>query len=469
MKRKDILQAQKALTNADGAYRRNPLSPGIWIGTRTALLAVLFAASCLAQFDGGGGPSILSRGGARPGQSGGKPITFNFYAGIGASYSTGSLPIDVGDGNIQSVDLVGGSVNAGLTGSHVWKRSALGLDYRGNYRRYNRRSLAYADGSEQAIDLQYNNQITRRVMLNITVVGGTSNIANGGFVTPTTILDPSLIGVPTNNIFDSRLYYVQTSVGVVYRKNSRLSFSFTGDGFTVKRAAKGLVGVQGYRAGAQAIYQMSRRDQVAIGYNFTHFEYPRAFGASDLHGVNLSYSRRLAPGLQFNAGAGLYRVETLGAEQITLRPEIAEILGQSTGYQAVYRINYVPQYTAGITYGRGRSTFNAGATAGVTPGNGVYLTSRAESIGGGYSYSGFRKVSFSLNATASQYSSVFQTLEKFRAYNAGFTVGYTLTRHLSASFQVDARSFNVGGRNRFGEFVSIGLFWSPTEIPIPSW
>ncbi len=466
MKRKDILQANNALLFATRGRLQIRLPAAFGIVLKTAFFSAVFAASCLAQFDGGG-PSILSRGGARPGQSGGKPINFNFYAGLSGTFVGGSIPIETANGGVRTQNLYGGSLNGGLTGSHAWKSSALGIDYRGSYNRYNRNS--YGNGSEQAIDLQYTIQATRRLIFRTTLAGGSSTFANSSFISPTTILDPGLIGIPTNDIFDNRLYYVQANLGMTYRKSARLAFTFSGDGFTVHRAAKALVGVNGYRASAQVVYQWSRRDQVGVGYNFTHFSYPRAFGASDLHGVNFQYGRKLAPGLQLTVAGGAFRIETLGAAQVSLSPEIAEILGQTTAYQAIYRVNYVPQFSFGISYARAKSSFSASAGAGATPGNGVYLTSKSEYAGAGYSYSGIRKTSLSFSGGASQYSSVFQSLQAYRNYYANGMVSYVLTRHLSASFQTDLRTYSINGRNRFGESVSLGLYWSPTEIPIPGW
>ena len=453
MKRKDILQAYVSQA------RRAAVKP--------ALLMLIFAASCLAQFDGGAGPSILSRGGGKPGQAGGRPVSFNFYAGISGSYNNGTIPIDTGNGSADQQVLYGGSLNGGLTGSHSWKSSSIGVDYRGDYRRYNKNS--YANGSEQAIDLQYTLQATRRITFHTTVVGGSSSNANGGFITPTAILDPSLIGIPTNNIFDNRIYYVQTSLGMTYRQSSRLSLTLSGDGFTIHRAAKALVGVNGYKANAQVTYRLSRRDQIGVNYSFTHFSYPRAFGASDLHGVNASYGRQLRRGLDITISGGIFRIETLGATQVELSPEIAAILGQSTGYQAIYRVNYVPQYSATLVYARGHSNFTGSAGAGVTPGNGVYLTSKSTNAGMGYSYFGIRKVTLSLSAGATQFSSVFQTLGNYRSYFGGSSASYRMSRHLSTAVQTDLRTFSINGVNRPGYSVSLGIYWSPMEIPIPSW
>jgi hypothetical protein len=467
MKRKEILLAKNTLANPvnDGSYR---VRSGKLLIPKIVLLAIAVMSSCFAQIGGYGGPSILSRGGARPGQAGGQPVSFNFYAGISGSYNTGSVPLALNsDGGIQDVDLYGGTVNAGLTGSHAWRNAALGVDYRGNFRKYSRHT--YADGTEQAIDLQYTIQATRRLIVHFSEIGGISNFANGGFIAPTVALDPNLIAIPTNSIFDNRLYYFQSSAGVSYRQSARMSFNFTGDGFTVHRASKLLVGVNGWRAGAQVLYQLTRRDQIGASYNFTHFAYPRAFGASDLHGATIQYARRLRPGLQLSLGVGAFRVESLGSQEVTLSPEVAAILGQTTGLQAVYRVNYIPQFQAALNYAHGRSTFSAAAGAGATPGNGVYLTSRSENAGLGYSYSGIRKVSLSFNAGVSQYSSVFQTLSIYRSYYGGAAASYTLTRHLSATLQSDVRNFTINNKSRIGTTVTIGLAWSPTEIPIPSW
>jgi hypothetical protein len=467
MKRKEILVAYKALANpmnhgCNLVRSRKHLIPKI------VVLALAVASSCFAQMDGFGGPSILSRGGAKPGQAGGQPISFNFYAGINGIYNSGSIPLSLNsDGAIQELGVYGGTVNVGLTGSHAWRRSSLGVDYRGDYRKFSRHT--YADGTEQAIDLQYTLQATRRITISLSEIAGNSNFANGGFIAPTATLDPNLIGVPTNSIFDNRVSYFQSNASVSYRQSARLSYTFTGDGYTVRRASKDLVGMNGARAGAQVLYQLSRRDQIGVSYNFLHFDYPRAFGASDLHGASLQYARKLGPGLQLSLGAGAYRVETLGSEQVALSPEVAAILGQTSGVRAVYRVNYIPQFQASLNYVHRRSTFMATLAAGATPGNGVYLTSKSQNAGLGYSYSGIRKLSLSFNAGISQYSSVFQTIGIYRNYYGGANAGYILSRHLSATLQSDIRNFIVNNQSRIGTTVTIGLAWSPTEIPIPSW
>ena len=343
MKRKEILLAKNILVINPTNHARYPVRSRQFLIPKVALLAIAVASSCFAQIGGFGGPSILSRGGAKPGQAGGQPVSFNFYAGISGSYNTGSVPLAINsDGEIGNIDLFGGTVNAGLTGSHAWRNSVLGVDYRGDFRKYSRHT--YADGTEQAIDLQYTVQATRRITVHLSEIGGSSNFAYGSFISPTVALDPNLIAIPTNSIFDNRVYYFQSSASVSYRQSARMSFNFTGDGFTVHRASKLLVGVNGVRAGAQVLYQLSRRDQIGASYNFMHFDYPRAFGASDLHGVSLQYARRLRPGLQLSLGVGAFRVESLGSETVVLSPEVAAILGQTTGLQAVYRVTIFLSY-----------------------------------------------------------------------------------------------------------------------------
>jgi hypothetical protein len=64
---------------------------------------------------------------------------------------------------------------------------------------------------------------------------GTTTLANGAFsYFPLASLDR--IGMPTDELFDSRTNYLQSRVDLTWRLTARLSFDFGGDGFVVRRA-----------------------------------------------------------------------------------------------------------------------------------------------------------------------------------------------------------------------------------------
>src|SRR5689334_22536729 len=97
-----------------------------------ALMALVYVDSAQAQ--GYGGPSLLSRGGNRPGRRGRGPVNFTFYGAIRGTYDTGLLPVTLGsDNRVTSVDLAGIQAELGLYGGHTWRRTSVGLDYRGDW------------------------------------------------------------------------------------------------------------------------------------------------------------------------------------------------------------------------------------------------------------------------------------------------------------------------------------------------
>lgn len=415
------------------------------------------------------GPSILSRGGARPGQRGGEPIGFTYYAGIGAGYTTGELPLDSLDSNgaVRSAKSFGGQANVGLTGSHAWSHSLFGIDYRGNYR-YDKQNQI-GSTSEQALSMLFNTRLSRRVQVSVQETGTVSSFAFGGY-TSTAFATSDLIGVPLNDLFDSRVYGSQTTGTIQYRQSSHLQFAAMGDEFVIRRANKGLVGVNGYRATGIVSYNPNRNSTINVTYGYTHFSFPKVFGASDLHNVTLSYQRRFGRNWHATVSLGGYRVETLGTQPVPLAPEIADILGVSVGFEAIYRLTYSPSMQVSATYTKRRSNLIVGYVRGVTPGNGVYLTSSMETVNVGYSYSGLRRASLSLNGGYTRYGSLYQNIGNYGSYQAGVSSSYKLISHLNGTASFDLRRFAiVNGGNRLGTSAYVGIAWSPSRLPLPAW
>src|SRR3954447_15406264 len=92
---------------------------------RALLLLTGLAASLFAQDYGG--PSVLSRGGAAAGTRGGQPINFTYYGGFTGTYTTSAIPLTEGVG-VKDVSFYGATLDFGLTGSHLWRKSIFGID-----------------------------------------------------------------------------------------------------------------------------------------------------------------------------------------------------------------------------------------------------------------------------------------------------------------------------------------------------
>jgi hypothetical protein len=288
-------------------------------------------------------------------------------------------------------------------------------------------------------------------------------VASYGFFTN------DLIGVPVNNLYDSYAYSTQTSGSVNWSPSGRFSVSMFGDVFQVHRTAAFLVGIRGYRAGIAAARALSRFNEISIGYNFLHFSFPRAFGASDAHGLQAGWMHRFNRSWVANLAAGAYRVETLGTQSVPLDPVVAAILGRSSGIRAVYRVSYVPSAEANLSYTYNRSNFTLSGTMGVSPGNGVYLTSKTNTANVGYSYSGFRKASFSANFGYAEYSSLYQEMGKYTSWLGGVGTGYRVSDHVSITLSVAARQYRIQtGGNAVSTTAGLGIAFAPYRVPVPA-
>jgi hypothetical protein len=107
---------------------------------------------------------------------------------------------------------------------------------------------------------------------------------------------------------------------------------------------------------------------------------------------------------------------------------------------------------------------------GITPGNGLYITSRQDGVRFGYSYSGIRRMSLGASAGYTRFSSLGLQLGDFSTLQGGGGMNYKLLEHLNFSAQIDRRRFNsptIVGRN--GTSITIGLSYSPARFPLSIW
>ena len=452
---------------------RGRWAPNEVIGeSRLKLKLVLFAGASVCAYAQYAGPSVLSRGGAMTDEQRGLPLGFQFYAGVTGIYDNGLLPVSVDQsGNLLKISsLYGVEANLGVSGARRTAKSALALSYSGNYRHYT--SATYFDGSDHVLQLEGRKDFSRRFAIVSQTSAGTVSrtiSALGGLVnTPDTF-----IGVPTNDVFDNRAYFVQTRDDLVIQKSARLSFSAGGDAFFVRRQSRALVGLNGYGAHGTMAYRLSRLSTVDVAYTYFHFDYPRAFGESNIHMVTGGFSRLLSPRWQFAIQGGVYRIDTIGITQVALDPVTAALFGQTTAVEAFQAISYRPAVTASITGVSGRRSVSFHYSRSPSPGNGVYLSSDQESGGATISYTGTSRLSLTANGTYNRLSSIGQRgLGRYTSTSGGGGVSYRLAQSLHASFRVDFRQFNIdlaNGLSRLGTRVSVSLNYSPGERPLRIW
>jgi len=124
-----------------------------------------------------------------------------------------------------------------------------------------------------------------------------------------------------------------------------------------------------------------------------------------------------------------------------------------------------------------RASLSLQYTREANPGNGVYLTSRADNGTVRFSYTGLRKLNLgidggyygltSLGALTRQGTS----LPNDNEFSAGGGVSYEVvhTVYLTSRYDFRHQEIDVGGYRRSGYRVTFGMAFSPGKVPLSLW
>lgn len=418
-----------------------------------------------------GGPAILSRGEA-PAAMSVPEIDFRPYVGFYATYSSGLANVSVNDqGGLANESSFGGALSWGISGTHSWKHTKLGLDYDGSLPFYFK-NTAY-DSISQSFLMGLTHQLSRHVTLSWRNSLGIFSRFHGQPTLESTVpFDPATTYTPVTDFFDNRTMYISSQFDVMYQKSTRLSFDFGGDGFVVKRRSSALFGVIGGGARADVEYRVSRRTTIGAQYSYMHYDFTKIFGGTDMSGVALNYGVRLTKNAEFSVYGGFYRVESKFIQQVPLDPAIAALLGIPSALQVVHSINYEPNVSARIsrTFAKGVAYAYGGRT--ITPGNGLFLTSLADEVGGGYGYNGIRKWSINIGGGYTRAQSLGNIIGRYTTEGGDFSVSRSLGRMLHLGMDYSLRQYGSSTYDKYNRLVqsaAIGLAWSPGDVPLHIW
>jgi hypothetical protein len=391
------------------------------------------------------------------------------YFTVGTSYTSnlGKLSTDL-VGNLQTADSFGMGMSFGANGSHEWRRSAIDVNYRGNVRHYT--SATSFDGIDQTLMLSFSHQLTRRTSFGVTQSGGLFSRPLG-LVTPVEsgFDTPIYQQTPQNELFDQRVVYLSTVGGFGHELTNRTSIQASSGVFSTQRQGDQLTDTLGYGAGGGITRELGRRTTIGVNYQYAHFEFKQQFGGSDAHVVLATIARTMGRRWTLSASGGMYRVESLFIQTITLDPFIALILGRSTGQEASYRDTRGVSANASLSRAFRRSTLSFGYTRGVVPGNGFYLTSQGESFLVSYGYSGRNRVSLSMYGSHTRFKSVSQDdVGTFAGSSAGMNSGLRLVGPIFLSGGAFVQRIEAGltGYHRNTYSVSVGLTYNPSTLPL---
>jgi len=412
------------------------------------------------------GPGILTRGAGEIGTRSGQDVNLRFFASATGIYDNGLLPYSTdGAGQLLNVGgLYGVEAALGAYGVHNFRHARLGLDYKGTYRHYSENT--YYNGSDHTLALGYTYQKSRRLVFDIRQLAGSVSQVTSFGGTMSTV--PDSLVTPASLLFDNRANFLQSSLDVNYLQSERTTITFGGQGFGVWRKAKGLIGMQGYELHGAIMHRLSRRATVGVTYSHSHFDYPKAFGESDINAYSATWADQLGRFWTISVNGGAYQVETQGLQRVAVDPAISALLGVTSTIQTFYKNSMFPQWGISLNRRFQRASLTFNYQSGVSGGNGVYLTSRQDSGGAGFSYTASRKWSFSGSGAYSKLHGIGQDLQPFTQITGSTGVTYALTSPIHIFAQVSTRRLDLvdASFRRNSTRAAIGISFSPGDIPL---
>ena len=442
------------------------------LGRLLSGVLLLAAASGLMAQDQGNyqGPGISSPGVGDIGRRSGEQVDLRYYLGVSGVVDSTLVPFSTDSkGNLMHIPyLYGIEVNGGVYGVRNWKRSQLGLNYAGSYTRY----LNY-DGynsTNHALSLGYTDQISRRLKLDLreslgSVTYGTGQVAKAA----STDLNSSF--TPFARLFDTRTYYLQSSVSATYFQSARMSYTAGVSAFFQSVKSTGLSNGRGYSFNGNMLRRLSKRSTVGGTYAYSHFEYPEFSSKSDSHTLQMLYAIGLGRfwTLSIEAGATLSQGESLVS--IALDPVLAALFGQATITGITNFRTIFPSGTVTLKRQFRRAALGFNYYRGVNSGNGAYTTGRLDNASASISYTALRKLNLGADGGYYNLKSVGQDLGVYSTYSAGAGISYALGRdiHLSLRYDFRDQQIDIFSYRHNGSRATVGLNFSPGNLPLSLW
>lgn len=435
---------------------------------RSAIAILALTIPALAQY---AGPAVLIRGEAPSAMTGSQP-SFRPFLDVTAIYDTGLAGlVSNAQGGLANASSAGVQFAGGITGSHAWRHTKIGLDYHGSIDHYSQQT--YYDSTNQSLMLGITHQLSRHASLTLRETAGTFSRDFGLLgLSQAVPYDPFQSYVPTTDFFDNRTIYLSSQADLTLQKSTRMSFNFGGDFYLVRRRSSALYGVTGQSARSDMQYRISRRSTLGVGYTFGRFTFNGIPNETDLHTVVASYAVRLTRTVEFSMFGGVMRAESKMIQAVPVDPQITALLGITSGVQLAYYTNYLPTYSGRLsrTFEQGIAYVMAGRT--VTPGNGLFLTSNMTSYAAGYTYTGLRRWSFNAQAGYDDSKSLQNIIGQYSDYSGGVQMSREILHAFHFIAGVNARKYSsstFNGYNRPVYEARMGFGWAPGDVPVRIW
>ena len=409
------------------------------------------------------GPSVLGRGGPLTGMRGTEAVPIRLQLFVNGEYNSNLLGFSLKpDGTFDSRSSYG--VTAGLTasGRKLYRRAYVGLEYAGNNNHYT--GLSLFNGSNHQLNLATAKQIGAKLQLFSQTGAGTSNrfVGNQGVFTGNEF---EFLSAPISEIFDARTYFIGTTAGATYNLNSRQSFRATGTGSSIRRRSRALVDFQSYGASGDWAYRISRRTSIGVMYQFSHFDFSKVFGESDISTIGFHAGRKFGRDWSVDASITGSKQSSVGVRSVRLDPVLEAILGRSTGSEVFESNNLVYGYNFRVARRIRRSTGELFSQRAINPGNGLLMTSIMHTAGASFSHSIRRDISVHADVGYSKLTSLGFAFGSFKGWTSGGDITYKLSDSFGVNARFSHRTFNVANSPfaRTGYLFSLGVTYFPQQ------
>jgi hypothetical protein len=413
------------------------------------------------------GPAILSRGFAltRPAV----PINerFRYYIGVNAIYDSGLTGAYVQNGIVPSVSSGGANINWGLSGKRYRRKDIFDLTYSGSYYAYTGESKY--SGQDQSLSAGYTRQISHHISLGFREAAGlysnTYSVLNSTAVTDTTLASATIVVAPNTEAFDDRTYYTTTSVSLTYQKTARLSFNASMSYFLVRRNSQDLADTSGYQFNGDIAYRITKRQTLGVYYAHTGYSYTKIFGDTNADSIGGNYSISLNRATDLSIRAGVTHFTAQYLENVVPNPLVQAALGITSGIEKYYLVDYAPDFTVTLTRKLRRSSFGATYLEGITPGNGLVLTSKRQAESVYWSLPTIHKYNMQLVGGRDELYGYTTGPQNYVSYYARFTMTKPITRTMNSFMSLDYRNYRFSDtdfhQNEF--LISVGFRFYPPE------
>ena len=415
------------------------------------------------------GPAVLSRSYtlSRPMIS--RQIKWTVGLGFARSLDIGQTQaVPNPDGTVPS-SVQSNMFSWSVSGRHLFKRSQVGLAYQGNSSSYS--SNQNLSGTNHSLNMDFAHLFTRRLSVqfveSLSLLSQNYSLENPTLAPGSSIANINLATSPEIQVLDNTVRQSASTASLTFQKSARLSYSVSTSYFFIARAGTGLTGMMGRQASVDTNYRWTQKATVGAYYSYTNYRYSHDISESNSQGGGFIFSYALSRSLQVRTRFGATRIETLGYATVLLPPSLASILGQSATVVDAYSSRRVSEISVELVrdFRRGRS-LSLSYARGMSPGNGLLLTSVQETLSAGYSANLRKRLPVNAGIMYSNLQATGQSdLGFYKSETVFLGSNHVMKYGISTNINLSYRRFDISGSPllQHDTRITIGVTWTPTE------